>query len=98
VNLSHEAVEAAVFGAVSDLNESLPAEKRVPLDAAVDIFGAVDSLGALNFLLRIEDRIGQASGLPCDLTESGLYEIAPFSSPSLGELVTLVHGAVNGTP
>lgn len=98
MNLSHEAVEAAVFGAVSDLNESLPAEKRVPLDAAVDIFGAVDSLGALNLLLRVEDRLGQASGTPCDLTESGLYETAPFSSPSLGELVTMVHAAVKGAP
>jgi hypothetical protein len=94
VNLSHEAVETAVYGAVSDLNESLPAEKRVPLNAAVDIFSAVDSLGALNLLLRIEDRISQASGLPCDLTESGLYETAPFSQPTLGELVTAVHEAL----
>lgn len=96
MNLSREAVETAVYGAVSDLNESLPGDQRVALSGTTDIFAAVDSLAALNLLLRIEERVAEASGAPCDLTEGDLYETTLFASPTLDQLVNAVHASLVG--
>jgi len=97
VNLSQEAVQGAVYGAVEDLNQGLPAERRVPLDGSIDIFGAMDSLAALNLLLRIEQRLGDLAGTPCDLMDGDLYETTLFRSPTLDELAQAVHASVART-
>jgi hypothetical protein len=98
VHLSQEAVREAVYGAVADINESLPEERRIPLTGTTDIFGRVDSLGALNLLLRIEQRLGDLAGAPMDLIEEGLYENTVFRRPALDELVEAVAAALAGAP
>jgi hypothetical protein len=97
VALSLETVQGAVFGAAADLNESLPQDRRVPITGSTDIISALDSLGALNLLLRIEERLSDVSGEPCDLTQGELYEGTLFGSPTLDELTRAVHAALNGS-
>jgi hypothetical protein len=94
VNLSHEEVQGAVYGAVDDLNQGLPENRRVPLDGSIDIFAAMDSLASLNLLLRIEQRLGDLAGASCDLMDGDLYETTLFRSPTLDELVGAVHASV----
>jgi hypothetical protein len=96
VNLSHEAVKEAVYGAVADLNESLSPDRRVALDGTIAIFGELDSLAAVNLLLRIEERVSDLAGAPCDLMDGDLYEKTVLRSPTLDELVSGVHAVLSG--
>ena len=94
--LTEQTVRAAVFGAVADLNESLPAGRRIPLDGSTDVFSHVDSLGTLNLMLRIEQRVSDATGAECDLMGTDVYETTIFKSPTLDGLVLGVLRALDG--
>ena len=94
--MTEETVRAAVYGAVADLNESLAADRRIPLDGAVDVFSHVDSLGTLNLMLRIEQRLADATGRDCDLMGTDVYEATIFKSPTLDGLVLGVLRALDG--
>ena len=95
--LSEEAIQGAVFRAVADLNETLPKDRRLELNGSSDIMGVLDSLAALNLLLRIEQRLSDIAGEPCDLTEGDIDERTLFGSRTLEELARAVQAALNGS-
>ena len=84
--LDEQTVRSAVYAAVTDLNETLPRERKIPVAGDTDVFSMIDSLGALNLILRIEEHLRGAAGIDCDLMAGDLYETTLFFSPSLDRL------------
>ena len=88
-----------MYGAVADLNASLPNDRRLPLAGGSAVFSAIDSLGVLNLLLRIEERLSESTGVPCDLVGADGYERILLEARTLDDLVHGVSASLDeGSP
>jgi len=64
----NDAVAAAIYGAIDDINRQLPAAKRLSKDLTAPISAAdLDSLNMINFLLAVEEGLQFDARIEIDL-------------------------------
>lgn len=88
-----EAILAALYRAVDELNLQLPAERRLQKSAATAIVGdaaALDSLGFLNLVLLAEAKINESCTPSVSLAEHLLEDPEGDPPATLGALAALV--------
>jgi hypothetical protein len=72
-----------IYAAVDVVNAQLPPSRRLPRNPAtvlVGVGGALDSLGIVNFVLALEEKLGDAIGRPVALLDPEILgaEHGPF--------------------
>jgi hypothetical protein len=80
--MSHEEALRIVYEAVDIVNQQLPAARRLAKSPDTVIAGAggsLDSLGIINFVVTLEEKVGDAIGTSIQLLEPEmLTEGSPF--------------------
>jgi hypothetical protein len=82
--IDHDRALRIVYDAIDVVNRQLPASKRLPKSPDTVIVGAggsLDSLGIVNFVILLEEKVGEAFGTTVQLLdEQMLVEDSPFQS------------------
>lgn len=78
-----QAVHTIIFRALSNLNEELPAESKVPINVDTKLFGAgaeLDSLSLVSVIIDVETAIADELGHAISLTDDRAMnqEMSPF--------------------
>ena len=87
---TNERISKAVFAAVDDLNEQLPAGVQVEKSLAAPLYGATGKLESLDFvtlIMEVEEKINAEFGTDITIADENLLskEKSPFST--LGTLI-----------
>ena len=80
--MEYEQALRMVYDTIDIVNRQLPAARRLaksPDTVIVGAGGALDSLGIINFVVALEDKVGEAIGTPIELLDlEMLTERSPF--------------------
>jgi hypothetical protein len=84
-----EKIEAAVFRAVDDVSQLLPADQRLRKSADTPLTGSnavLDSLGLVNFLVAVESSIAESLGVSISLISEDSMSRQPSPFSTIGSL------------
>ncbi len=65
-------ITQAIYAAVEDLNQQLPADRQLDKSYETELFGRsgkLDSLGLVNLVITIEDNVAQEFGIPVTVAD-----------------------------
>lgn len=96
---SNEHVIQAIFGAINEVNEQLPKEKKIETSTDTPLFGrlgVLDSLGLVNLIVAVEQRFEEHLGVEITLADEEVMfqQNSPFQS--IGTLVDYVTMLLGG--
>lgn len=93
----------AVYAAIDEINQQLPAGKRLSKTPDTLLYtkgGVLDSLGFVNLILAVEDSIADEFGMSVSMADKAVptLENNPFRSVStlVNYIAPLLEGQVNG--